>query len=136
MQGLPEWSLSVTDTTVAFDGIASTREQTDQKRTAFQDWVTQTGMKIEVSLRTGPAKLQGQVVVDALEPFALCGPLTPDKGPLQTYELGETIVISGAVESIEARDALQAGLEPMIGDRSVPRAVSRKRVASSQLLPV
>lgn len=119
MQGLPEWSLSVTDTTVAFDGIASTREQTDQKHTAFQDWVTQTGMKIDVSLRTGPAKLQGQVVVDALEPFALCGPLTPDKGPLQTYELGETIVISGAVESIEARDALQAGLEPMIGDRSV-----------------
>jgi len=119
MQGLPEWSLSVTDTTVAFDGIASTREQTDQKRTAFQDWVTQTGMKIDVSLRTGPAKLQGQVVVDALEPFALCGPLTPDKGPLQTYELGETIVISGAMESIEARDALQAGLEPMIGDRSV-----------------
>jgi serine/threonine protein kinase len=119
MQGLPEWSLSVTDNSVAFDGIASTHEQFDQKRTALQDWAARTGMQIDIAMKTGPRKLQGQAVLDALAPSALCGPLTPDKGPLQIYDLGETIVISGAMETVEARDALQAALEPMIGDRSV-----------------
>lgn len=119
MQGLSDWSVSVTDNAIDFDGVASTREQFDQKRTALQDWATRTGMKIDIGLKTGPRKLQGQAVLDALEPAATCGPLTPDKGPLQIYELFETVVVTGAMETVEARDALQAALQPLIGDRSV-----------------
>lgn len=119
MQGLPEWSFSVTDNAVGLTGLAATKDQLDQKRPALQDWATRTGMKLEVTLQTGPRKLQGQAVLDALAPFALCGPLTPDKGPLQVYDLGETIVVTGAMDSVEARDALETALQPMIGDRTV-----------------
>jgi serine/threonine protein kinase len=119
MQGLSDWSMTVTDNTVAFGGTATTREQFDQKRAALQDWAKRTGMTIDIGLKTGPRKLQGQVVLDALVPFAVCGPLAPDKGPLQIYELGETVVVTGAMESVEARDALQAALEPTLGDRSL-----------------
>ena len=119
MQGLPEWSMAVTDNTVAFEGIATSREQFDQKRTALQDWAKRTGMKIDIRLKTGPRKLQGQAVLDALAPFMLCGPLTPDKGPLQVYELGETITVTGAMATVEARDGLQAAVEPGIGDRKL-----------------
>ena len=124
MQGLPEWSIVVTDNTVAFEGIAASRDQFDQKRSALQDWATRSGMKIDIGLKTGPRSLQGQVVMDALAPFALCGPLTPDKGPLQVYGLGETITVSGAMDSVEARDALQPALEAVIGDRSVRAEVT------------
>ncbi|WP_374372909.1 protein kinase [Tabrizicola sp.] len=119
MQGLTEWSMVVTDGSVAFDGIATTRDQFDQKRAALQDWAKRTGMKLDIGMKVGPRALQGQAVLDALAPFALCGPLTPDKGALLVYELGETIVVTGAMDSVEARDALQAALEAMIGDRSV-----------------
>jgi eukaryotic-like serine/threonine-protein kinase len=119
LQGLSDWSISVTDNTVDFDGIATTKEQFEQKRSALQDWAKRTGMKIDISLKTGPLKLQGQTVLDALASAAKCGALTPDKGPLQIYELGETIVVTGTMESVEARDTLQAALEPMIGDRTL-----------------
>ncbi len=119
MQGLAEWSLSVTDKSVAFDGIATTREQFDQKRAALQDWAKRTGMQIDIGLKVGPRKLQGQAVLDALAPFAICGLLSPDKGPLQLYDMGDTIVVTGALPSVEARDAVQAAIETMVGDRSV-----------------
>jgi len=124
MQGLSEWSMVVTDNAVAFDGIATNRDQFDQKRSALQDWATRSGMKIDIGLKTGPRELQGQVVLDALAPLALCGPLTPDKGPLQVYGLGETITVTGAMDSVEARDALTTALEAVIGDRSVRAEVT------------
>ena len=119
LQGLPDWSVSVTDNVIGFDGHANTREQLDQKQAAIRDWSQRTGMKIDIRFAFGPRKLQGQAVLDALAPFATCGPLAPDKGPLQIYELGDTITVTGAMESVEARDALQAALEPGIGDRSL-----------------
>lgn len=119
MQGLPEWSMEVTDNAVAFVGIATDRHQSDRKRSALQDWATQSGMKIDIAMRSGPRKLQGQAILDALAPLATCGPLTPDKGPLQPYEMGETISVTGAVDSVEARDALRSELEPALGDRGL-----------------
>jgi eukaryotic-like serine/threonine-protein kinase len=119
MQGLPEWSIVVTDNTIAFDGIATSRQQFDEKRAALNDWAKRTGMKIDIRLQTGPRNLEGQAVLDALAPFMLCGPLTPEKGRLQIYGLGDTIVISGAQDSVEARDALQTALESVVGDRTV-----------------
>ncbi|KAF0137805.1 MAG: Serine/threonine protein kinase [Xanthobacteraceae bacterium] len=119
LQGIPEWRLTVVDTAADIEAVTANRDQTDTKRKAILDWAARTGMKISFTPRTGPAKLQGQVVLDALTPFALCGPLSPDKGPLQIYELGETIAVTGAMESVEARDALQAAVEPTLGDRSL-----------------
>lgn len=119
VQGLSDWSISVTDNAIGFDGVATTKVQFDQKRPALQDWATRTGMRIDIGLKAGPRKLQGQAVLDALAPFTLCGPLSPDKGPLQIYELGETIAVTGAMESAEARDALQAALAPTLGDRGL-----------------
>jgi eukaryotic-like serine/threonine-protein kinase len=119
MQGLSDWSISVSDNAIDFAGVASTKEQFDQKRSALQDWAMRTGMKIDINLKAGPLKLQGQAVQDALSPAATCGTLSPDKGPLQSYDLGETIVVTGAMETVEARDALQSALQLVIGDRSV-----------------
>lgn len=119
LQGLPEWSLTVTDNAVTVSGLGDSRDQTEQKRAAIRDWQTRTGMQADIGLKTGPRSLQGQTVLDALAPFALCGPLTPDKGPLQVYGMGETIVVTGAMESGEARDAVLAALEPGLGDRKL-----------------
>ncbi|WP_374432420.1 serine/threonine-protein kinase [Tabrizicola sp.] len=119
LPGIPEWRLTVTDNAVDIEAVTANRKQTEEKRAAIQDWAARTGMKIGFAPRTGPAKLQGQAVLDSLQPFALCGPLTPDKGPLQIYGLGETVVVTGAVESIETRDAVKAAVEPTLGDRSL-----------------
>ena len=117
LQGLPEWTLDVSDNTVSLAALSDRREQAEAKRAAIADWAKGAGMTVATEIRIGPRKLQGQTVLDALGPFATCGPLSPDKGPLQVYELDETIVVTGALESVEARDALQVALEPGIGDR-------------------
>ena len=119
LQGLPDWTLDVTDNTVSLSALSDSREEAETKRVAIADWATNAGMKATTEVKIGPLKLQGQTVLDALAPSATCGPLTPDKGALQIYEMGETIVVTGAMESVEARDALQAALEPGIGDRSL-----------------
>ncbi|MBL9051864.1 MAG: serine/threonine protein kinase [Tabrizicola sp.] len=119
LQGLPEWTLTVTDNTASLSGIADSGAQADEKQTALADWATRAGIKANLELTVGPRKLQSEAVLDALAPFALCGPLTPDRGPLQIYALGDTIVVTGAMESIEARDTLQTALESIVGDRSV-----------------
>jgi hypothetical protein len=119
LPSIPEWRLTVTDNAVDIEAVTANRKQTEEKRAAIQDWAARTGMKIGFDPRTGPANLQGQAVLDSLQPFALCGPLTPDKGPLQTYGLSETVVVTGAVESVEARDAVKAAVEPTLGDRSL-----------------
>lgn len=119
LQGLPEWSLDVTDNGVSLVALSDSRAQAEAKRAAMAEWSSRTAMSARTEIRIGPRKLQGQSVLDALAPLALCGPLTPDKGPLQIYELGETVVVTGAMESVEARDALQSALEPGLGDRSL-----------------
>lgn len=119
LQGLPEWTLDVSDNTVTLAALSDRREQAEAKRAAIADWGEGAGMTVASEISIGPRKLQGQTVLDALGPFATCGPLSPDKGPLQVYDLGETVVVSGAMESVEARDALQAELEPGLGDRSL-----------------
>ena len=119
LQGIPEWRLTVTDSAVDIEAVTANRDQTEAKRKAILDWAARTEMKIGFTPRTGPAKLQGQSVLDALAPFAVCGPLNPDKGPLQIYDLGETIAVTGAMESVEARDALLAAVETALGDRSL-----------------
>lgn len=117
LQGIPEWRLTVTDNAVDITATTANRDQTDQKREAIQALAARTGMKIGFTPRTGPGKLQGQAVLDTLAPFATCGPLTTDKGPLEIYGLGETIVVTGAMASTDDRDALQAAVEPTLGDR-------------------
>ena len=124
LQGLADWTMTVTDNAVDFEGRAKTREQLDQKQDAIREWSSRTGMQINIRFGFGPRELQGQTVLDALAPFALCGPLVPDKGPLQVYGPGETVTITGAMESVEARDALQAALEPVIGDRTARAEVT------------
>ncbi|MBN8632081.1 MAG: serine/threonine protein kinase [Rhodobacterales bacterium] len=119
VQGLPEWSLDVSDNSASLTALADNREQAEAKRAAVADWATRAGIKATTDVKIGPRNLQGQAVQDILAPLALCGPLTPDKGPLQVYEMGETVVISGAVDSVEARDAAQAAVEASVGDRPV-----------------
>ena len=119
MQGLPDWSMTVTDNAVEFTGHANTREQLDQKQEAIRGWSNRSGMKIDIRFIFGPLKLQGQAVLDALSPFATCGPLAPDRGPLQVYDIGDTVIVTGALDSVEARDAVQAALDTMVGDRTV-----------------
>jgi eukaryotic-like serine/threonine-protein kinase len=117
--GLPEWSLSVADTAVTVTGLADSRDQAADYKTAVTAWAKQAGMSASIDIKVGPRKLQAQTVLDALEPFALCGPLTPDKGALQIYDLGDTVVVTGAMDSVATRDTLQQALEAIVGDRTV-----------------
>jgi hypothetical protein len=119
LQGLPEWTLEVSDNTARLTGLANDQPQAEAKRGAIANWATVSGINATVDLKVGPRRLQVQTVLDALAPFATCGPLTTDKGPLNTYELDETIVVTGAMDTIESRDAAQSALEPLIGDRTM-----------------
>lgn len=119
LRGLPEWSVTVTDRAARITGFADSRAGADESNTAIGEWAQRTGITPLTNITVGPRKLQGQAVLDALAPFALCGPLTPDRGPLQLYDLGDTIAVTGAMESVEARDAAQSALAPMIGARTL-----------------
>jgi serine/threonine protein kinase len=119
LRGLPEWSVRVTDQAARITGLADSRARADETSTVIGDWAQRTGITPLTDIKVGPRKLQGQAVLDALAPFALCGPLTPDRGPLQLYDLGDTIAVTGAMVSVEARDAAQSALAPMIGARTL-----------------
>ena len=119
LRGLPEWSVTVTDRAARITGLADSRAGADESNTAIGEWAQRTGITPLTNITVGPRKLQGQAVLDALAPFALCGPLAPDRGPLQLYDLGDTIAVTGAMESVEARDAAQSALAPMIGARTL-----------------
>jgi serine/threonine protein kinase len=117
--GLPEWSLSVTDNAVTITGLADSSDQATARKAAIADWAKPSGMTASVDIKIGPRDLPVKAVQDILDPFALCGPLSPDKAPAETYALGDTIVVTGAVETVETRDTLQQALEDTVGDRSV-----------------
>jgi serine/threonine protein kinase len=119
LRGLPEWSVTVTDQAARITWLADSRARADETSTAIGEWAQRTGITPLTDIKVGPRKLQGQAVLEALAPFALCGPLTPDRGPLQLYDLGDTIAVTGAMESVEARDAAQSALAPMIGARTL-----------------
>ncbi|MGL4236913.1 serine/threonine-protein kinase [Tabrizicola sp.] len=117
--GLAEWSLSVTDNTVAITGLADNRTQADDRRKAIADWSASSGLTPSVDIAVGPRVLTVKAVQDILAPFALCGRLNPDKGPDDSYALGDTVRITGALETTETRDTLQKALEDTVGDRTV-----------------
>jgi eukaryotic-like serine/threonine-protein kinase len=117
--GLAEWSLTVTDNTVAIAGLADSQAQADDRRKAIADWSSLSGLRPSVDIAVGPRQLTVKAVQDILAPFALCGPLVPDKDPADSYGLGETIKVTGAVEADATRDTLQQALEDTVGDRTV-----------------
>ncbi len=119
MQGLAEWALSVTDNTLAVTGLADSRDLAADRTTAISDWAGQAGMTARIDIAIGPRLLPVQAVRDIVQPFALCGPLGPDAPPEAGYALGDTIVITGAIETEAARGKLQQALEDAIGDRQL-----------------
>ncbi|MFC3086580.1 serine/threonine-protein kinase [Tabrizicola soli] len=119
MQGLAEWALSVTDNTLAVTGLADSRDLAADRTTAISDWAGQAGMTARIDIAIGPRLLPVQAVRDVVQPFALCGPLGPDAPPEAGYALGDTIVITGAIETEAARGKLQQALEDAIGDRQL-----------------
>ncbi len=119
MRGLAEWTLAVTDNTVAVTGLADSRDLAADRTTAISDWAGQAGMTARIDIAIGPRLLPVQAVRDIAQPFALCGPLGPDAPPEAGYALGDTIVITGAFETEAARGKLQQALEDAIGDRQL-----------------
>ncbi len=119
MQGLAEWALSVTDNTLAVTGLADSRDLAADRTTAISGWAGQAGMTARIDIAIGPRLLPVQAVRDIVQPFALCGPLGPDAPPEAGYALGDTIVITGAIETEAARGKLQQALEDAIGDRQL-----------------
>lgn len=119
MQGLAEWNIAVTDKAVTVTGLADSRDLAAAKTTAISDWARQAGMTARVDILSGPRILPVQTVDEVIRPFALCGPLGPDRPPEAGYAIGDTIVVTGALGTETARDKLQAALESRIGDRKV-----------------
>lgn len=123
MPGLAEWALTVTDTAVTVTGLADSRDLAADRTTAISDWAGQAGMTARIDITIGPRLLPVQAVMDIVQPFALCGPLgpdmSPDTPPEAGYALGDTIVISGAIETDAARTKLLQALEDSVGERQV-----------------
>ena len=119
LDGLQEWSVAVSDTTVTVSGIAPNRDSAAERRKALADWSTATGLKASTSIAVGPRELAVDQVGDILATFAQCGPLTQKKAEGATYALGETVVIEGAVLDTAARDTLAQALQDTVGDREV-----------------
>lgn len=119
MQGLTEWELSVADRKVTVTGLADSRDAAADRTTAISDWARAAGMTARVDIVLGPRILPIATVDEILRPSALCGPLAADDPPVAGYAIGDTVVVSGALESEAARDKLQAALEAAAGDRKV-----------------
>jgi eukaryotic-like serine/threonine-protein kinase len=118
VNGLAEWSVEVTDNTITLTGLSENRTIAEDRQKAMSDWSAQSGLKATIDIAVGPRELAASAVQDILAPFATCGPLTPDKGPENSYALGDTIVVTGAMLDIESRDKLQAALDDTVGDRT------------------
>jgi hypothetical protein len=119
MTGLQEWSLRVSDNSATISGIASNRDTTAERLTALNDWSSESGFKATINLATGPRELGVAQVQDIIDPFAECGPLNQTKAPGDTYPLGDTIAIAGAVLDADGADKLKMALEDTVGDRTV-----------------
>lgn len=117
--GLAEWSLNVSDTTTTVTGLAATRAAAEERRKAIADWSAASGRKATINITVGPRKLTVKAVDDILAPFSHCGHLTADKAQNDSYALGDTIKIIGAVADIATRNALQQALNDAVGDRAV-----------------
>jgi hypothetical protein len=117
--GLAEWSLSVSDSKVSLAGLAGSAQAAGESRKAIADWSTAAGMTASVEIAVGPRILPLASAEDILAPFALCGPLDLESPPAAGYALGDTITVTGAVETSDDRDALQKALEDTVGDRGV-----------------
>jgi eukaryotic-like serine/threonine-protein kinase len=101
VQGLEEWSVSVSDSTVSLTGLAGNPQAADDSRKAIGDWSAASGMAPKVDIVVGPRLLE------------LKSP------PPAGYGLGETVTVIGAVEATADRDALQQALQDTVGDRGV-----------------
>lgn len=119
MQGLPEWKLQVTDKAVTVTGLSDSRDIAAGKTTAISDWAQQAGLTARVDIVLGPRILPVAALEDMIQPFATCGPLGPEQPPALGYGIGDTIVVSGALETEAARDKLQESLEAEIGERKL-----------------
>ncbi len=119
MQGLAEWTLDISDTSVRITGLADNRDVAGEKTSALSDWARQAGFAARVDIVLGPRLLPVPAVEEIIQPFATCGPLGPDQAPAAPYGLGETVVIAGALETEADRDKLQEKLEAGIGDRQL-----------------
>ncbi len=119
MQGLTEWEIEVADTAVRVTGLADSRDLAAEKTTAISDWARHAGLAARVDIVLGPRLLPVAAVEGMIEPFATCGPLGPEAPPASGYAIGDTVVVTGALESEAARDKLQGSLESGIGDRKV-----------------
>ena len=118
MRGLAEWELAVTDTAVTVTGLADSRDLAAEKTTAISDWARQAGLTARVDIVLGPRILPVATVEEMIQPFAACGPLGPDQPPASGYAIGDTVVVSGALDSEAARDKLQGVLDAGIGERT------------------
>ncbi|MDP3195616.1 serine/threonine-protein kinase [Tabrizicola sp.] len=119
MQGLAEWDLAVSDRAVTLTGLADSRDLAVGKTTAISDWARQAGLTARVDIVIGPRILPVAGVEEMILPFATCGQLRPVQPPASGYAIGDTVVVSGALETEVARDKLRESLEAGIGERKV-----------------
>ncbi len=117
--GLEEWSLSVADRAAEITGLAGNRALAGEREAAIADWAATSGMTARVDIAVGPRVLTVKQVQDIADPFAACGPLAQQKAAGESYGLGETIALSGAMVDSASADALKSALDDTVGDRTV-----------------
>ena len=116
MQGLADWSISLSGTTAEVSALAPDTTLRDAAATRLDSWAAASGMTLTRRIAAGPRALPVATVADALAALADCGPLAQAAAE-GSYALGDTITVTGTVASAQTTDRLRAALLPAIGDR-------------------
>lgn len=116
---LEDWTFEARDRSVVISGLAADRDARDAVRQTLAELAAAAEFDLSAEIAAGPLVLPPQRVQTVLDETATCGPLDLAGAPDNGYPLGETIVVTGQLESAGDAAAIEDRLTPVIGDRSV-----------------
>jgi eukaryotic-like serine/threonine-protein kinase len=114
---LQDWRLDLSGPSASVSGLAANAADRESIAAALQAWADAAGFTLRPNLVAGPRSLAVAAILADVSAIADCGPLATDRAPGQNYALGDTVIISGPVESSTSGDAIQKRLSGTIGDR-------------------
>ena len=113
---LERWELTVSDRLVSLTGLAADQAQYVIALEAIESWQAETALSLNQSLQVGPEVLSAGTLLEALAGVRNCGALKVES---ETYELGDTITVTGNVADPADIEAIKRALEGVTGSRNV-----------------
>ncbi|HRO14313.1 MAG TPA: serine/threonine-protein kinase [Paracoccus sp. (in: a-proteobacteria)] len=117
LDGLEDWTVSVTDITAEIAGRAASIPERDAIAARLQAWAQEWGMILRLHL-TAPALLMPADIAAVLADHASCGALTSDIPAAGTPEQ-DAVTITGTLPDAATAAALAEALRPVLGAREL-----------------